>query len=121
MRTILIFILLGSLGCNSGSARKTIEKGTSKREDVPNYDTTIFKSKLNYGQTASFYYSNEYTDTYPPFFISSKDSTQKIIIRYPTLIFDARKQIPFLVYPGEKIIVDMNKDHLPHLSVIGNE
>ena len=120
-KLILIIIFVGILGCNSKSQENTTVEDIAINQKIPNYDTTIFKGELNHGEVASFYYSNEYTDTYPPFFISSKDSIQKIIIRYPTLIFDATRQIPFLVYPGEKIAVNAGKDHLTHLSVDGNK
>jgi thiol-disulfide isomerase/thioredoxin len=120
MKKTLILILFGILGCNSKSQTNTIENEAIIQKN-PNYDTTIFKSKLKHGQVVSFYYSNEYTDTYPPFFISNKDSLQKIIIRYPTLIVDSRHQIPFLVYPGEKITVNVGTDNFSRLSVDGNE
>jgi len=121
MKTILIIIFVGIVGCNSKSQDNNILRDITINQKIPGYDTTIFKSILKDGQVVSFYYSNECTDTYPPFFISSKDSIQKIIIRYPTLLIDSRQQIPFLVYPGEKIIVDVGKDNFPHLSINGNE
>ena len=121
MKKILILIFFGILGCNSKPQKNTIVRDITINQKIPNYDTTIFKSKLKHREVVSFYYSNEYTDTYPPFFISNKDSLQKIIIRYPTLIIDSRQQIPFLVYPDEKIIVNVGKDNFPHLSIDGNE
>lgn len=116
---ILIFFII--LGCNPKAQKKTIVRNVTIKEEVPQYDTTIFKSNLNNGEVVSFYFSNEYTDTHPPFFVSNKDSSQKIIIRFPTLIIDASQQIPFLVYPGEKIIVNVGKDDFLYLALDGDE
>ena len=100
----------------------------SKRDKNPVFpinlsitDTVVLNIKLNDGQRASFYYTDEYGDTDPPFFISAKDHIKKFDIRQPTLLIDSYHQIPFLIYPGEKLTLKIDGEGLPILTVEGND
>lgn len=89
--------------------------------EIVNKDTTILKSHLKKGKTVSFYFADEFADTDPPFFLSSKDSIKKIPISSPVLIIDSYHQIPFLIYPGEKIDIKVDSDGLPKLEIAGQK
>ncbi|MDP9075835.1 MAG: TlpA family protein disulfide reductase [Bacteroidota bacterium] len=84
-------------------------------------DTATIDINLNNGQRASFYYTDEYGDTDPPFFISAKDHIKKLDIRQPILLIDSYHQIPFLIYPGEKLTLKIDGEGLPVLTVEGND
>ncbi len=85
-----------------------------------NNDTVIIKINIKNGERAAFYYNDEFGVTDPPFFLTGKDHLKKIIIDCPTLLIDAYHQIPFLIYPGDKLTLRVEND-IPILSIDNND
>ena len=83
-------------------------------------DTATINIKINNGRLASFYYTDEFGDTDPPCFLSAKDHIKKLNITHPTLLIDSYHQIPFLIYPGERLTLKVNDDGLPEFTVDGD-
>src|ERR1700739_5060164 len=82
-------------------------------------DTAIIKINSKSGERAAFYYNDQFGVTDPPFFLDDKDHLKKIIIDCPTLLIDAYHQIPFLIYPGDKLTLTIDND-IPILKVDKN-
>lgn len=108
--TFLVFIILFSqLGCNqekdkreTSQSQKIIDNNLKARSE-----RIKLVENLTKGKSAFFFYIDKYDDTHPPFEMNTSDDTvHEIYSSSPVLLFSADKvQTPYLIYPGETIIV----------------
>ena len=118
----LLFLILFAFESTDTSSNNFFTYNLVKNVDgIVNKDTTLLKCHLNKKQTVSFYFADDFADTDPPFFLSSKDSIKKLLISSPTIIIDSYHQIPFLIYPGEKIDITVDSEGLPKLEIAGQK
>jgi len=111
----LLFTLL-SLHSYSFKFHKTLSK-----PEVEKHDTTVIHINLNNSEKASFYFNDQFGDNEPPRFFSKNDKIYKLAPEKPLLLIDSYHQIPFLIYPGEQLLLTVNRDGLPLLTLKNNQ
>jgi len=78
-------------------------------------DSTTIKVDISEKKSGAFYYTDDNDVTNPPFRLFSKDKIKKLLIKEPTLLIDAYHQIPFLIYPGEDLTLQIDQSGIPIL------
>jgi thiol-disulfide isomerase/thioredoxin len=123
MNRIFLLLLLSSLSLFISAYADKREQGfdfSNERNHLRD-DTTTIKVDIKDEKKASFYFIDELNNVTPPFFLSGKDRLKMLRISTPTLLIDSYHHIPFLIYPGEQLILKVDPNGLPELSTPINE
>ncbi len=110
---MIIFLMLSFNYGNKGKSNVYAKANSSDSATVITIDNNGMNKRL------SFYYHDSLSNGHP---VTISNTQKRIILNAPTLLFEtSAKQIPFLIYPGERISIKYAGTDSLSLYVNGND
>ncbi|MDN5285036.1 MAG: trxA [Mucilaginibacter sp.] len=118
MNKLLYLFLLSSLTGYSDKHQRGVNLASGQH--LLKNDTTIIKTDVHIEKETSFYVVDEFNKS-SPFLLDDKDHFKKLSFRAPVFLIESYQQIPFLINPGEQLILKVDKNGIPGLNIAGSE